>query len=376
MTTPALLALEDGSQFHGISIGADGHNVGEIAFNTAITGYQEILTDPSYCNQFIALTHPHIGNTGINSDDQEAETIHAAGLIMREYSPAYSNWRAQPQNLSDYLKAHGIIAIAEIDTRRLTRKLREQGSLKACIITGGNIKPEDAIAHAQNFHGLLNQDLTQQVSTQSRYQWQETAPVFGWNNTQHKTLLHIIAYDFGIKKTILRYLASLGCAITVVPCQTPAEEVLAEKPDGVFLSNGPGDPQPCQYAIDAVRQLRKTPIPIFGICLGHQLIAHALGAQTFKMKFGHHGANHPVKDHRSGKVIITSQNHNFAVNPESVPEDVSITHTSLFDGSIQGLSDNTHTTFGFQGHPEASPGPHDATYLFQNFIESMKTSKH
>jgi carbamoyl-phosphate synthase small subunit len=372
----ALLALEDGSLFYGKSIGIDGQTVGEVVFNTAITGYQEILTDPSYCQQIITLTQPHIGNTGTNSEDEESGEIFASGLVIRDLPLQASSWRSS-ESLDVYLQLHKVISIADIDTRRLTRILREKGAQKACIIAG-QFNDQIAIKAAQGFPGLLGADLAKVVSTHESYEWTQGT----WSlkhglpeATSANRPLKIIAYDFGIKRNILRILADSGCHITVVPAQTPASEVLAEKPDGVFLSNGPGDPEPCDYAIAAITELVASKTPVFGICLGHQLLSLAMGAKTVKMKFGHHGANHPVQCLQTQRVMISSQNHGFAVAETSLPETLRPTHRSLFDGSLQGIHHNDFPAFGFQGHPEASPGPHDIRPLFEHFIELMQASK-
>ncbi len=376
LTANALLALEDGSLFYGVSIGAEAEAIGEVVFNTAITGYQEILTDPSYHKQIVTLTHPHIGNVGTNSEDQESNRIYVSGLVIRDLPIMLSNWRAE-DDLSTYLKKHNIVAIADIDTRKLTRHLRTNGAMKACVIAGENINEQKAIESANSFAGLVGMDLAKEVSTTSPYQWTEGT----WNlekglqaSTSEKEW-KVIAYDFGVKRNILRILSDSGCDVTVVPAQTSAKEVLAEKPDGVFLSNGPGDPDPCDYAINAIKEIIKTSVPVFGICLGHQLLSLALGAKTIKMKFGHHGANHPVQSLKEGNVLITSQNHGFAVDEKTLPDNLIATHRSLFDGSLQGVHHKEKPVFGFQGHPEASPGPHDLKPLFNHFIELMKEQK-
>ena len=373
---PALLALADGTVFFGKGIGAAGSTVGEVVFNTSMSGYQEILTDPSYCRQIVTLTYPHVGNTGINREDVEAERVHAAGLVIRDLPILPSNFRMD-QTLDTYLKAENIIAIAGIDTRKLTRVLREKGAQGGCIVTaagGTALNADAAIAQARAFPGLAGMDLAKVVSVESPYQWTEGewALRSGYGE-QVDGRYHIVAYDYGVKRNILRMLASRGCRLTVVPAQTPAAEVFALNPDGVFLSNGPGDPGACDYAIAAVRKFLERGIPTFGICLGHQLMALAAGAKTVKMKFGHHGANHPVKDLESGQVLITSQNHGFAVDPDTLPANVRATHVSLFDGSLQGLAWNDVPAFCFQGHPEASPGPHDVSYLFDRFIRMLET---
>lgn len=375
MATAAILVLEDGSTFQGESIGIDGFTVGEVVFNTALTGYQEILTDPSYARQIVTLTYPHIGNTGTNPEDAESTQVHAAGLIIRDLPLLASNFR-NTQTLADYLTAHRIVALAGIDTRRLTGLLREKGAQSGCVVAGKEATQAYALAKAQGFAGLQGMDLAKEVSTITEYQWNQGTWQLG---TEYQTQdasqarYHVVAYDFGIKHNILRMLVDRGCRITVVPAQTPAQQVLAMQPDGVFLSNGPGDPAPCTYAIQAIREIIVTNIPTFGICLGHQLLALACGASTIKMKFGHHGANHPVQDLTNQKVMITSQNHGFAVDADSLPKDLVATHKSLFDGSLQGIHHTDHPAFGFQGHPEASPGPHDVAPVFDHFIELMET---
>jgi carbamoyl-phosphate synthase small subunit len=371
MPHPALLALEDGSVFHGHAVGATGETVGEVVFNTAMTGYQEILTDPSYARQIVTLTYPHIGNTGCNEVDAESDKVHTAGLIVRDVPRRPSNWR-NTESLPDYLKRHGIVAIAGIDTRRLTRILRDKGALNGCIVAGESIDADDALAKARAFPGLNGMDLAKVVSVTKPYNWNEG--VYDLDRTVfHETdkRFNVVAYDYGVKRNILRLLAERGCEITVVPAQTPASEVLAMKPDGVFLSNGPGDPAACDYAIAATREFLHAEIPLFGICLGHQIMGAAVGGKTMKMKFGHHGANHPVKDHDDGRVLITSQNHGFAVDASTLPSNVRITHTSLFDGSLQGFALTDRPAFCFQGHPEASPGPLDIGYLFDRFATLM-----
>jgi carbamoyl-phosphate synthase small subunit len=371
----ALLALEDGSVFHGHAAGAAGTTVGEVVFNTAMTGYQEILTDPSYARQIVTLTYPHIGNTGINAEDVESTAVHAAGLIVRDVPRRASSWRSI-ESLPDYLKRHGTVAIAGIDTRRLTRILRDKGALAGCIVAGESVDVDDALAKARAFPGLNGMDLAKVVSTAEPYVWNEG--VYDLDRTafnQPTTRFKVVAYDFGTKLNILRLLAEQGCEVTVVPAQTSAADVLAMKPDGVFLSNGPGDPAACDYAIAATRELLDTKIPLFGICLGHQLMGLALGGKTLKMKFGHHGANHPVKDHDDGRVLITSQNHGFAVDPATLPSNTRVTHTSLFDGSLQGFALTDRPAFCFQGHPEASPGPLDIGYLFKRFAALMQEAR-
>lgn len=372
MSKPALLALADGSIFRGIAIGADGSTVGEVVFNTALTGYQEILTDPSYCQQIVTLTYPHIGNTGINNEDEEAAKLWAAGLIIRDLPLLASSFRSQ-ETLSDYLKRHGIVGIANIDTRRLTRILREKGAQNGCILAGDNISEEAALAAARGFGGLKGADLAKVVTVNDNYAWTEGSWQLGQGHVTPKepAKFKVVAYDFGVKRNILRMLVDRGCDVTVVPAQTPADVVLAMNPDGIFLSNGPGDPEPCIYAIEAIKQFLTTDIPVFGICLGHQLLALASGAKTLKMKFGHHGANHPVQDLETGRVMITSQNHGFAVDEASLPANLRATHKSLFDGSLQGIHRTDKPAFSFQGHPEASPGPHDADKLFDHFIDLM-----
>ncbi|MBU2710595.1 glutamine-hydrolyzing carbamoyl-phosphate synthase small subunit [Zooshikella harenae] len=376
MSTPAILALEDGSIFSGVSIGADGQTAGEVVFNTAITGYQEILTDPSYARQLVTLTYPHIGNTGINQQDNESTQVWASGLIIRELSPVVSNWRSQ-QSLSEFLKEKGIVAIAEIDTRRLTRILREKGALSGCIMAGTSISETEAFAQTESFPGLKGMDLASVVTTDKIYEWNEGEwqPSSNDFSASNEKPYHVVAYDFGVKHNILRMLAHRGCRITVVPATTPASEVLAIQPDGVFLSNGPGDPEPCAYAIESIRALLEANMPLFGICLGHQLLALASGAKTEKMKFGHHGANHPVQDLNTSKVMITSQNHGFAVSKASLPENVEVTHKSLFDQSLQGIRLTDKPAFSFQGHPEASPGPHDVAPLFDLFIDLIRSRR-
>jgi carbamoyl-phosphate synthase small subunit len=376
LSLDALLALEDGTLFYGTSIGIDGETIGEVVFNTAITGYQEIITDPSYYKQIVTLTHPHIGNVGTNSEDEESDNVYISGLVIRDLPLVVSNWRSE-ENLSDYLKRHNVVAIAGIDTRQLTRHLRKNGAMKACIVAGSNIDADKAVAKAQSFAGLVGMDLAKEVTTKEAYTWNETTWDLeeGAKSNTEKKEFKVIAYDFGVKRNILRLLVDQGCDITVVPAQTPAKDVLAEKPDGIFLSNGPGDPEPCDYAIAAIKEIIETGIPVFGICLGHQLLSLALNAKTMKMKFGHHGANHPVQDLEGGQVFITSQNHGFAVDEDSLSEDLVATHRSLFDGSLQGVHHKDKPVFGFQGHPEASPGPHDIQPLFNHFSELMKAYK-
>jgi carbamoyl-phosphate synthase small subunit len=375
LSSRAVLALQDGTVFEGTSVGADGQTIGEVVFNTAMTGYQEILTDPSYCRQIVTLTYPHIGNTGTNAEDMESSRVHASGLVIRDSSLVTSNWRNE-RNLSDFLRQSDTVAIADIDTRKLTRLIREKGAQSGCIMTG-DIDAEKAIKHARKFPGIAGMDLARFVSTERSYQWAEGSS-FGRKPrilSRRVAPYHVVAYDFGIKRNILRILADLDCRVTVVSAQTPAEAALELAPDGIFLSNGPGDPEPCDYAIAAIRKFLETGIPVFGICLGHQLLALAAGAKTEKMKFGHHGANHPVLDLATGKVAITSQNHGFAVDEDSLPDNVEPTHRSLFDDSLQGISLKGAPAFGFQGHPEASPGPHDLLPLFERFLQDMEAAK-
>ena len=375
MSTPAILALQDGTVFHGTSIGADGQTIGEVVFNTAMTGYQEILTDPSYCRQIVTLTYPHIGNTGTNSDDMESSKIHASGLIVRDSTLVTSSWRSE-RSFSHFLKQGETVAIADIDTRKLTRIIRENGAQSACIMTGDqDIKT--AIEHARKFPGITGMDLAKFVTTESAYQWCH-GTTFGRKPrvlSRRIAPYHVVAYDFGVKRNILRLLSDLDCRLTVVPATTPAEEVLDLSPSGIFLSNGPGDPEPCDYAIEAIRTFLEEEIPVFGICLGHQLLALAAGAKTEKMKFGHHGANHPVQDLANGQVLITSQNHGFAVDESTLPDNVEATHRSLFDGTLQGIALKDKPALSFQGHPEASPGPHDLVPLFERFIGHMEARK-
>jgi carbamoyl-phosphate synthase small subunit len=373
---PALLALEDGSLFQGESIGADGHAQGEVVFNTSITGYQEILTDPSYCQQIITLTYPHIGNVGTNRGDEEAARIHASGLVVRDCSRVASNWRSQ-QPLDSYLRERGAVAIAGIDTRRLTRLLREKGAQNGCIMAGDHPDPELALRLACEFPGLKGKDLAQAVTTTEPYEWSEGAWQLVGNSfpTARGTCYHVVAYDYGVKRNILRMLADRGCRLTVVPAQMPASEVMRLNPAGVFLSNGPGDPEPCDYAIAAIHELLDAGTPLFGICLGHQLLGLASGARTIKMKFGHHGGNHPVLDIDRGQVMISSQNHGFAVDEATLPANLRATHRSLFDGSLQGIARTDRPAFSFQGHPEASPGPHDVGPLFDRFITLMAQAR-
>lgn len=376
MTRPAILALEDGSIFKGIAIGADGLSSGEVVFNTSMTGYQEILTDPSYCRQIVTLTYPHIGNVGTNAEDEESSRTWVAGLVIRDLPLLASNFRSE-QSLDSYLKANNIVGIADIDTRRLTRILREKGSLSGCIMAG-DIDEAQAQEAANAFPGLKGMDLAKEVTVSESYLWNSSTWQLGVGHEEKDAAeqpFHVVAYDYGVKRNILRMLVERGCRLTVVPAQTPAAEVLALNPDGVFLSNGPGDPEPCDYAIAAIQEILKTDIPVFGICLGHQLLALACGAKTLKMKFGHHGANHPVQDLDGKQVMITSQNHGFAVDEDSLPDNIRATHKSLFDGSLQGIERTDRPAFSFQGHPEASPGPRDVAPLFDKFIEQMKEHK-
>jgi len=369
--TPAILVLKDGTVFRGSAIGAEGIVAGEVVFNTAMTGYQEILTDPSYCRQIVTLTYPHIGNTGANAEDVEAEKVQAAGLVIRDLPLRSSNFR-QNWTLGEYLRRENIVAIADIDTRRLTRLLRDKGAQDGCIMAG-NIDEEAALKAAREFPGLMGMDLAKVVSCAKPYASDETPWQLGTGyGKRTDARFHVVAYDFGVKRNILRMLAARGCRLTVVPAQTPAADVLAMRPDGVFLSNGPGDPEPCDYAIRAIRELLDANMPLFGICLGHQLLGLACGAKTLKMKFGHHGANHPVQDLESKRVMITSQNHGFAVDVATLPANARVTHVSLFDGSLQGFALTDRPAFCFQGHPEASPGPHDVDYLFDRFVKMME----
>ena len=372
-TNPAILVLADGTVFRGVAIGASGSSAGEVVFNTAMTGYQEILTDPSYCKQIVTLTCPHIGNVGVNTEDVESRQVFASGLVIRDLSLTVSNFRST-QSLPDYLKANNVVAIAGIDTRKLTRILREKGAQNGCIATGTD--ETAALAAARGFAGLAGMDLAKEVSCAQPYSWtqREWELGVGYPEAAH-TKFHVVAYDFGVKRNILRMLAERGCRITVVPAQTTAKEVLAMEPDGVLLSNGPGDPEPCDYAIDATRQFIAAGVPLFGICLGHQIMGLAVGAKTEKMKFGHRGANHPVQDMDSKRVMITSQNHGFAVDAATLPKDARVTHVSLFDGTLQGFELTGKPAFCFQGHPEASPGPHDVDYLFDRFVDLMEKRK-
>jgi carbamoyl-phosphate synthase small subunit len=379
LTKSAILVLEDGTVFKGTAIGAEGTAVGEVVFNTSMTGYQEILTDPSYAEQIVTLTYPHIGNTGTNSEDEESSTIWAKGLVIRDLPLLASNFRNE-QSLAGYLKAKNILGIADIDTRKLTRILREKGAQNGCIIAGEfddeSVEAAKALSQAQAFPGLKGMDLAKVVSTKESYQWTEGSWQLGKGHvTPENSQFHVVAYDFGAKRNILRMLVDRGCKLTVVPAQTSAEEVLAMNPDGIFLSNGPGDPEPCDYAISAIKTFLTTDIPVFGICLGHQLLALASDAKTIKMKFGHHGGNHPVKDFERNVVMITAQNHGFAVDENNLSDNLKVTHTSLFDGSIQGIHRTDKPAFSFQGHPEASPGPTDAAPLFDHFIDLIVASK-
>ncbi len=382
MRKPALLALADGSLFWGESIGIEGQTVGEVVFNTAMTGYQEILTDPSYARQIVTLTYPHIGNVGVNIEDEESSHVHCSGLVIRDLPLLVSNWRSE-SSLEDYLAEKQVVAIADIDTRQLTRVLRKKGAQAGCILAGDLVEKkivaeQAAVAAARAFPGLQGIDLAKEVTTHTPYEWAQGSWTLadGLPKAPHpieeKLPYHVVAYDYGVKRNILRMLVDRGCRLTVVPAQTPAADVLALNPDGVFLSNGPGDPEPCDYALTAIPDILASGVPVFGICLGHQLLSLASGAKTLKMKFGHHGANHPVQDLANGAVMITSQNHGFAVDEESLPDNLQATHRSLFDGSLQGVERTDQPAFSFQGHPEASPGPHDVAPLFDRFIESIK----
>lgn len=378
MSKQALLVLEDGSVFHGRSIGCDGQTIGEVVFNTAITGYQEILTDPSYARQIVTLTYPHIGNVGVNAEDTEARQVYAAGLIVRDVPALYSSWRGE-ESLPDYLARNKVVAIADIDTRRLTRILREKGAQRGCIVAGDTLDQAKALDAALSFPGLKGMDLAKEVTIDKSYVWTDGSwqlnPNQPRSSTANQAEFNVVAYDYGIKTNILRMLVDRGCRVTVVPAQTPASEVLALNPDGVFLSNGPGDPEPCDYAINAIQQVLAQKIPTFGICLGHQLLGLASGAKTMKMKFGHHGANHPVQDLDSKQVMISSQNHGFAVDESTLPATLRATHRSLFDGSLQGIERTDCPALSFQGHPEASPGPHDVAPIFDRFIALMRAAK-
>ena len=381
MRQPALLALEDGTLFWGESIGIEGQTVGEVVFNTSITGYQEILTDPSYARQIVTLTYPHIGNVGTNSDDEEASGVFASGLVIRDLPLLASSWRSE-MALDEYLRKNKVVGIADIDTRKLTRILREKGAQNGCIVAGENIDAEAALTAARAFPGLMGMDLAKEVSTKQPYEWAQGTwslegglPGHPEGPIEEALPHHVVAFDYGVKRNILRMMVDRGCRLTVVPAQTPAEEVMKLKPDGVFLANGPGDPEPCDYAIEAIKTLIDTGLPVFGICLGHQLLSLASGAKTVKMKFGHHGGNHPVQDLDSGVVMITAQNHGFAVDEETLPANLRATHRSLFDKSLQGVHRTDCPAFSFQGHPEASPGPHDVAPLFDHFIELIEDSK-
>jgi carbamoyl-phosphate synthase small subunit len=377
--TPAVLALADGTVFHGRAVGASGSTVGEVVFNTAMTGYQEILTDPSYAGQIVTLTYPHIGNVGVNAEDVESKQVYAAGLVIRDLPRLASSWRKQG-DLSEYLRAANIVAIADLDTRKLTRLLREKGAQNGCIVAGVDVSDATdarAVEAAKAVPSMAGLDLAKVVSCATPYEWTSSTWALGVGyRPMGEARFHVVAYDYGVKHNILRMLAQRGCRVTVVPAQMPARDALAMKPDGVFLSNGPGDPEPCDYAIAAIREIIATGMPVFGICLGHQLLGLAAGGRTLKMKFGHHGANHPVLDRETGQVLITSQNHGFAVDPSTLPANVRVTHVSLFDGTLQGFAWNDKPVFCFQGHPEASPGPHDVGYLFDRFVKLMERSSH
>jgi carbamoyl-phosphate synthase small subunit len=371
LNKPAMLVLEDGTVFNGVSIGADGCSVGEVVFNTSLTGYQEILSDPSYARQIVTLTYPHIGNVGTNSEDNESDAVYASGLVIRDLPMLASSWRSQ-QSLPEYLQANNVVAIADIDTRKLTRILRDKGAQRGCIMAGENLNSATAEQLIAGFPGLKGMDLAKEVTTAEIYEWTENIWALGKGYTTAENLIkHVVAYDFGVKRNILRLLVNRGCKVTVVPATTPAETVMAMKPDGVFLSNGPGDPEPCTYAIEAIKTILENKIPTFGICLGHQLLGLASGAKTLKMKFGHHGANHPVQQKSTGRVMISSQNHGFAVDEASLPAHIKATYHSLFDGSLQGIERTDCPAMSFQGHPEASPGPHDVEALFDDFITMM-----
>lgn len=371
MNKPALLVLEDGTVFHGVSIGADGCSTGEVVFNTSLTGYQEILSDPSYAKQIVTLTYPHIGNVGTNDEDNESATVFASGLVIRDLPILASNFRSE-KTLSDYLQENNVVAIADIDTRQLTRLLRDKGAQRGCIIAGESIDEAEAKKAIEGFSGLKGLDLAKEVTTSESYEWTENIWDLQQGHTPAKNLnKHVVAYDFGVKRNILRLLANRGCRVTVVPATTSAADVLAMNPDGIFLSNGPGDPEPCTYAIEAIQTILEQKVPVFGICLGHQLLALACGAKTEKMKFGHHGANHPVQEKATGRVMISSQNHGFAVDEKTLPDNLTATYHSLFDGSLQGIARTDIPAMSFQGHPEASPGPHDVESLFDDFIDMM-----
>jgi len=371
----AILALEDGTVLQGVSIGSFGQAVGEVVFNTALTGYQEIVSDPSYCQQIVTLTYPHIGNVGTNAEDEESGCVYAAGLVIRDLALHYSNPRGQ-RSLQQYLNEHRVLGIAGIDTGALTRLLREKGAQRGCLMAGPGVSMREAVEAARNYPGLVGADLARDVSTKTPYQWSQGSVPLLRSHRQPAAKAHrVVAFDFGIKRTSLRLLVDRGCQVTVVPAQTTAAEALSSKPEGIFLSNGPGDPEPCDYAIKAIREMVQQGVPVFGICLGHQLLGLACGAKTVKMKFGHHGANHPVLDLDTGRVLITSQNHGFAVDPESLPDSLRVTHRSLFDGSLQGIHHKEKPAFGFQGHPEASPGPQDIQGLFDRFVDLMAERK-
>jgi len=373
LSNPALLLLEDGTVFHGVSIGADGCSVGEVVFNTSLTGYQEILSDPSYARQIVTLTYPHIGNVGTTSEDDESNTVSASGLVIRDLPLQLSSWRSE-KSLQQYLQDNNVVAIADIDTRKLTRILRDKGAQRGCVVAGENIDVATAEKAIAGFSGLKGMDLAKEVTTAEQYDWTEnTWSLIDGHSEAENLTKHVVAYDFGVKRNILRLLANRGCRVTVVPATTPAADVLAMSPDGVFLSNGPGDPEPCTYAIEAIKTILEQKIPTFGICLGHQLLALASGAKTEKMKFGHHGANHPVQEKSTGRVMISSQNHGFAVDEKTLPANIKATYHSLFDGSLQGIERTDCPAMSFQGHPEASPGPHDVESLFDQFIEMMDT---
>jgi len=375
LSQAAILALEDGTVFHGSSIGVSGQTVGEVVFNTSMTGYQEILSDPSYAEQIVTLTYPHIGNTGTNEEDMESDRVYARGMIIRDLPLTYSNWRSS-QSLPEFMQQQNVVGIADIDTRRLTRILREKGAQNGCIMAGDDIDEQAAIAAAKSFPGLKGMDLAKEVSVAEPYDWNQGEWSLGEGfSTREAAQFKVVAYDFGVKRNILRMLAQRGCEITVVPAQTSADDVLAMNPHGVFLSNGPGDPEPCDYAIAAIQSVLEKKVPVFGICLGHQLLALASGAKTEKMKFGHHGANHPVQDLETGHVMITSQNHGFAVDENALPDNLVVSHRSLFDGSVQGIRRTDCPAYSFQGHPEASPGPHDVSPLFDQFIAMMQAAR-